>query len=52
MSECQLLGEGRARGDRAGALPSGEAHLYHHGQELEDLLAPNPMCFIFNGFWP
>jgi hypothetical protein len=32
------LGEGGARGDRAGALPNDEAHLYHHGQGLEDFL--------------
>jgi hypothetical protein len=41
------LGEGGARGDRAGALPIGEAHLYHHGQGLEDILEPNPMHFLF-----
>jgi len=32
------LAEGGARGDRAGALPIGKAHLYHHGQVLEDIL--------------
>ena len=36
------MGEGGARGDRAGALPGGKAHLYHHGQGLEDILEPYP----------
>ena len=39
--KCQLLGEGNARGDRAGALPSGKAHFYHHGQGLEGVLKTN-----------
>ena len=47
MSECQLLGEGGARGDRAGALPGGKAHLYHHGQGLESVLEYNPTGFLF-----
>jgi len=41
------LGEGVARGDRAGALPIGKAHLYHHGQGLEDILESNPTYFLF-----
>jgi len=41
------LGEGCACGDRAGALPSGKAHLYHHGQGLEDILESNPTYFLF-----
>ena len=45
--ECQLLDESGARGDRAGALPIGEAHLYHHGQGLEDILESNPTCLLF-----
>jgi len=40
------LGEGCACGDRAGALPSGKAHLYHHGQGLEDILESNPTDFF------
>ena len=48
--ECQLLGEGGARGDRAGALPGGKAHLYHHGQGLEDLLKPNPSYYLLQPF--
>ena len=41
------MGEGGARGDRAGALPIGKAHLYHHRQGLEDILEPNPTDFLF-----
>jgi len=41
------LGEGGARGDRAGALPIGKAHLYHHGQGLESVLESNPTYFLF-----
>jgi len=40
------LDESGARGDRAGALPIGEAHLYHHGQGLEDILESNPTDFF------
>ena len=39
------MGEGGARDDRAGALPSGKAHLYHHGQGLESVLESNPLYF-------
>jgi hypothetical protein len=41
------LGESGVRGDRVGALPSGKAHLYHHGQGLEDILKSNPTYFLF-----
>ena len=44
------MGEGGARGDRAGALSIGEAHLYHHGQRLEDLLKPNPSYYLLQPF--
>jgi hypothetical protein len=44
------LGEGGARGDRAGALPVGKTHLYHHGQGLESVLESNPPHFIFQPF--
>ena len=50
MPEYQLLGESIARGDRAGALPIGKAHLYHHGQGLESVLESNPTYFLFQSF--
>jgi len=41
------LGEGVARGDRAGALPIGKAHLYHHGQGLEGVLKTDLWSLLF-----
>jgi len=41
------LGEGGARGYRAGALPIGKAHFYHHGQGLEGVLESSPADFLF-----
>ena len=42
-----FLGEGGTRGDRAGALPSGKARLYHHGQGLEGVLETYLWSLLF-----